>query len=162
MNNGLNRIICLHTFIKRVIHSIRVLCLGLLMFGLLRLVLSYFQSTIIESSCDESSTFCTLWHPSVLLPVSTTLPLATRLLVCRVISALRWLKSMRVYWTWMFFTACEQFSYRGVGFLMPNKTHQIESALVIVPNRMLALSLLFEIICMQSEINNIFLLFVAL
>ena len=31
-SNRLNRMVCLHTFIERVIHSIRVLCLGMLMF----------------------------------------------------------------------------------------------------------------------------------
>ena len=33
VKNHFKRIICLHNFIERVIHSIRVSCLGLLMFG---------------------------------------------------------------------------------------------------------------------------------
>ena len=112
--SAVKRIICLHTFIERVIHSMSCTMLGFAQV-FLRLVSSYFQSTFIEwsrhvlervvttrSSRDESSTFCTLRHPLVLLPVSTiSFPPATRLPVSRVVSALRRLESMRVYWTWM-------------------------------------------------------------
>ena len=82
MNKRLKRITCLHTFIERVIHSIRVSCLGLLMFrfwclffcAFVKLVpidFHWVESTSVGTSRDESSTFCTLRHPWVLLPVST-------------------------------------------------------------------------------------------
>ena len=80
----------MHTFIEWVVHTVcLVSCLGLLIvlilvLVLLRLVLSCFQSTFSESSRHmlewvvttwssrgESSTFCTLWHPSVLILVGT-------------------------------------------------------------------------------------------
>lgn len=79
----------MHTFIERVVHSMSCIRPGfahvlILVLVLLRLVLSCFQSTFSESSRHmlewvvttwssrgESSTFCTLWHPSVLLLVGT-------------------------------------------------------------------------------------------
>ena len=78
---------------------------------------SYFQSMFIESSQhvlewvvtarssrNESSTFCTSTSISFTSGKHYTphpLPLTTRLLLSRVISVLRWLESMWVYWTIM-------------------------------------------------------------
>ena len=111
VENPLKRVICLLTFIERVIHSMFCIMPGFRMS-------SYFQSTFIESSRhvlervvttrssrDESSTFCTStsisytsgkhYTPHVRLPPTTGLPLS------RAVIAFRRLESMRVYWTWM-------------------------------------------------------------
>ena len=132
VKNPLKSVICLHRFIERVLHSMSCIMPGfsmsrimagfphvlILALVLLRLVLSYFQSTFIESSRhvlervvttrssrDESSTFCTStsisytsgkhYTPHVRLPPTTGLPLS------RAVIAFRRLESMRVYWTWM-------------------------------------------------------------
>ena len=110
VKNPLKRVICLLTFIERVIHSMFCIMPGFRMS-------SYFQSTFIESSRhmlervvttrssrDESSTFCTSTSISFTSGKYYTphvLPLTTRLPLSRAVSALRRLESMRVYWTWM-------------------------------------------------------------
>ena len=113
VKNPLKRVICLHTFIERVIHSMSCIMPGFSMS-------SYFQSASIESSRhvlkqvvttwssrDESSaTFCTSTSISFTSGKHYTphpLPLTTRLLLSQVVSALRRLVAMWVYWTWMIF-----------------------------------------------------------
>ena len=96
-------------FIEQVIHSMSCILPRFSMS-------SYFQLAFIESSrhvlervvmtCssrDESSTFCTSTSISFSSSKHYTpylLPLTTRLL-SQAISALRWVKTMQVYWTWM-------------------------------------------------------------
>ena len=114
-------VICLHMFIEWVIDSMSCIMPGfphvrILEVVLLQLVSSYFQSMFIGSSRHMLERVVTTWlsrqhfalrHPLVLLTVSTTLYtprlllLTTRLLLSHVVSALRRLESMWVFWTWM-------------------------------------------------------------
>ena len=123
VKNPLKRVICLHAFIEQVIHSMTCIMPGSSM-------LSYFQSTFIElsrhvlervvttrSSCSKSSKFCTSTYISFTSSRHYTphlLPLTTRLLLSRVVSALRPLQSMRVYWTWMHYQCWNQAGSRDV------------------------------------------------
>ena len=112
LKNPLKSAICLRAFIERVKYP----GMSCIMPGL-GCMPSYLQLTFIDSSRhklegvvttrssrEESSTFCTSTSISFTSGKHYTpnpLPLATRLPLSRVVSALRRLESMRVHWTWM-------------------------------------------------------------